>query len=95
MFTIEGERVHEIVINKSTFISHIKHVETVEDAMNVTQKEYSKLKKKAEKSKNTVVKEKTSISNSVEPEWFNKDIDINETTEDEEEELDKILKGLV
>ena len=32
MFTIEGERVHEIVINKSTFISHIKHVETVEDA---------------------------------------------------------------
>lgn len=71
------------------------NIETVEDAMNVTQKEYSKLKKKAEKSKNTVVKEKTSISNSVEPEWFNKDIDINETTEDEEEELDKILKGLV
>ncbi len=32
MFTIEGERVHEIVINKSTFISHIKHVETVEEA---------------------------------------------------------------
>lgn len=32
MFTIEGERVHEIVINKSSFISHIKHVETVEEA---------------------------------------------------------------
>ena len=32
MFKIEGERVHEIVINKSTFISHIKHVETVDEA---------------------------------------------------------------
>lgn len=32
MFTIEGERINEIVINKSVFICYIKHVTTVEDA---------------------------------------------------------------
>ena len=71
------------------------NIETVEDAMNVTQKEYSKLKKKTEKSKSTTVKDKTSQVSTKEPEWFNKDVDINETTEEEVEELDMILKGLV
>lgn len=71
------------------------NIETVEDAMNVTQKEYSKLKKKAEKTKSSTVKEKTSSVSTKEPEWFNKDVDINETTEEEVEELDMILKGLV
>ena len=70
------------------------NIETVEDAMNVTQKEYSKLKKKAEKTK-TVVKDKSTTVTNKEPEWFNKDVDINETTEEEVEELDMILKGLV
>lgn len=32
MKTIEGERITTIEINKSTFISHIKHVTTVDDA---------------------------------------------------------------
>ena len=41
------------------------------------------------------VKEKTSSVSTKEPEWFNKDVDINETTEEEVEELDMILKGLV
>lgn len=71
------------------------NIETVEDAMNVTQKEYSKLKKKAEKTKGTTVKEKTSSVSTKEPDWFNKNVDINETTEEEVEELDMILKGLV
>ena len=71
------------------------NIETVEDAMNVTQKEYSKLKKKAEKTKGTTVKEKTSSVSIKEPDWFNKNVDINETTEEEVEELDMILKGLV
>lgn len=71
------------------------NIETVEDAMNVTQKEYSKLKKKAEKTKSTTVKEKTSSVSTKEPDWFNKNVDINETTEEEVEELDMILKGLV
>ena len=71
------------------------NIETVEDAMNVTQKEYSKLKKKAEKTKNTTVKVKSPAVSTKEPEWFNKDVDINETTEEEVEELDMILKGLV
>ena len=70
------------------------NIETVEDAMNVTQKEYSKLKKKAEKTKNVVKDKSTTVTNK-EPEWFNKDVDINETTEEEVEELDMILKGLV
>ena len=63
--------------------------------MNVTQKEYSKLKKKTEKTKGTTVKEKTSSVSTKEPDWFNKNVDINETTEEEVEELDMILKGLV
>ena len=71
------------------------NIETVEDAMNVTQKEYSKLKKKTEKTKGTTVKEKTSSVSTKEPDWFNKNVDINETTEEEVEELDMILKGLV
>ena len=71
------------------------NIETVEDAMNVTQKEYSKLKKKAEKTKTPTVKEKASVVTTKEPDWFNKDVDINETTEEEVEELDMILKGLV
>ena len=71
------------------------NIETVEDAMNVTQKEYSKLKKKAEKTKNTTVKVKSPAVSTKEPEWFNKDVDITETTEEEVEELDMILKGLV
>ena len=71
------------------------NIETVEDAMNVTQKEYSKLKKKIEKTKGTTVKEKTSSVSTKEPDWFNKNVDINETTEEEVEELDMILKGLV
>lgn len=71
------------------------NIETVEDAMNVTQKEYSKLKKKAEKTKSSTVKEKTSSVSTKEPDWFNKNVDINETTEEEVEELDMILKGLV
>ena len=32
MFTIEGTHIHELVINKSTFISYIKHVESVQEA---------------------------------------------------------------
>ena len=71
------------------------NIETVEDAMNVTQKEYSKLKKKAEKTKNPTVKVKSTTVTNKEPDWFNKDVDINETTEEEVEELDMILKGLV
>ncbi len=70
------------------------NIETVEDAMNVTQKEYSKLKKKTEKTKNVKPKTSTTVV-SKEPDWFNKEIDINETTEEEVEELDMILKGLV
>ena len=61
------------------------NIETVEDAMNVTQKEYSKLKKKAEKTKVSTVKEKASVVTTKEPDWFNKDVDINETTEEEVE----------
>ena len=61
--------------------------------MNVTQKEYAKLKKKNDKTKTVTVKEKTSVTK--EPDWFNKDVDITETTVEEVEELDMILKGLV
>ena len=70
------------------------NVETVEDAMNVLQKEYSKMKKKNDKavvSKTKDVSSKTVVS---EPSWFNKDVDITETTSEEAEELDNIFKEL-
>ena len=71
------------------------NVETVEDAMNVLQKEYSKLKKKNDKTKVSKTKDTSSKNAVSEPTWFNKDVDIAETTFEEKEELDNILKGLV
>ena len=70
------------------------NVETVEDAMNVLQKDYSKLKKKSDKTKVGKTKDEA-LKNSKEPSWFNKDVDILETSSEEVEELDNILKGLV
>ena len=68
-------------------------VETVEDAMKITEKEHKKLKKiiKPEIKK---VPEKKNNKTSL-PAWFSKDNSIEETTAEEIEELDKILDELV
>lgn len=68
------------------------NIETVEDAMRITEKEHKKLKK-------IINKEvpKTKITNKTEslPAWFNKEIDKKEPTPEEKDELNQILKELV
>ena len=67
------------------------NIETVEDAMKITEKEHKKINKMVNKDKPKMKKQ--DISN--EPAWFNKEQDIVETTLEEQEELDKILSELV
>ena len=65
------------------------NIETVEEAMKITEKEHKKLKKIV-KSKEKTVKEDKNI-----PAWFNKEQDVSEINNEEKEELDKILEELV
>ena len=58
-------------------------IETVEDAMNIAEKEYKKKK---------VVTEKTQKKVSTTPEWFNKTIEENKATEEEIKELEDYMK---
>lgn len=69
------------------------HIETVEEAMRLTEKEYKKMKKIASK---TVSKPKIGKIEEKEvlPDWFNKEISTVSTTEEEEQELDDILSSL-
>lgn len=68
------------------------NIETVEDAMNITLKEHKRVKKMINKNpkegKNSTVKEQL-------PAWFDKDLDKVNPTDEEQVELDKILKELV
>lgn len=69
------------------------NIETVEDAMRVAEKEHKKLKKVVTKSQT-----KTTSKNQKEtslPAWFDKNLENVETTPEEEEELNQILKELV
>ncbi len=65
------------------------NIETVEEAMKITEKEHKKLKKIV-KPKEKVIKEDKSI-----PAWFNKEQELEKINESEKEELDKILEELV
>ena len=65
------------------------NIETVEEAMKITEKEHKKFKKIV-KPKEKVIKEEKNI-----PAWFNKEQDVLELEENEKEELDKILAELV
>ena len=64
------------------------NVETVEEAMRITEKEHKKMHNK-DKKKNTKVPDKTPV-----PEWFDKKIDSKELSAEEEEEIDKILESI-
>ena len=68
------------------------NIETVEDAMKVCEKEHKKMKGLLNKNKSKVTKEVTEAKL---PAWFDKELDNAETTPEEEEELNKILKELV
>ncbi len=66
------------------------HIETVEDAMRLTEKEYKKMKK----AKQTGSKTKTSKKEEPLPEWFGKEQELDKTTIEEEQEMDSILEKL-
>lgn len=73
------------------------NVETVEEAMRVAEKEHKKLKRLIEKETNnkTNIKPKSSIEQTQLPVWFNREIEKEETSEEEMKELDNILNELV
>ena len=67
------------------------NIETVEEAMKISEKDYKKMHSKDKVTKKVVsVKDDNNL-----PVWLDKKNDIEEVTQDEEEELDKILKELV
>lgn len=70
------------------------NIETVEDAMKITEKEHKKMKKMVQNKKTTKIKEKTNNKESL-PAWFDQNLESKIPTEEEKEELDKILKELV
>jgi len=72
------------------------NIETVEEAMRITEKEHKKLRKLI-KPKETISKSKIIKTNDQQniPIWFNKEQDLEATTQEEIEELDRILNDLV
>ncbi len=63
------------------------NIEMVEDAMNIAEKEY---KKRNEQTTSYKTSSKKEIAK---PDWFNKDIEEEEATEDEIKQLEEMLKG--
>ena len=70
------------------------NIETVEEAMKITEKEHKKLKKLIE-NKNQKEKHITAKKDAKLPLWFNKEIEKDEITKEEQEEMDKLLADLV
>lgn len=72
-------------------------IETVEEAMRFTEKEYKKMKKIANKVSNTSAKSKTYKNKEQEilPDWFDKEVSTDQVSKEEEDELDKILSSIV
>ena len=70
------------------------NIETVEEAMRITEKEYKKNKKLLSKSSNKVKKSSIKVKSDI-PVWFDKELDSNTITKEESEEMEKLLKELV
>ena len=74
------------------------NIETVEDAMKITEKEHKKMKKMLESKTNTSKSEKKDVKKQDStklPDWFNENLEKAKTTEEEEKEMEEILAGLV
>lgn len=67
------------------------NIETVEDAMRITEKEHKKMRKIIHKEKSP----KANNTKEILPAWFNKELDKKEPTQEEKDELDRILEELV
>ena len=68
------------------------NIETVEEAMRYTEKEHKKLKKMVAKDTKKASPKKEEAQT---PVWFDQEQKVNETSQEEEEEMDKILKELI
>ena len=71
------------------------NIETVEDAMKYTEKEYKKINRVSKEKNNTVRVINKNKKEEPLPVWLDKEQHLNETTKEEQEELDKILNELV
>lgn len=90
-------KINNQKLNKSyieTIVGQWKrlNIETVEDAMKITEKEHKKMKKiiGKEKPKRTSSKKVEQL-----PAWFDKDLDKTTPSDEEQDELDRILQELV
>ena len=68
------------------------HIETVEDAVSLTEKEYKKRRKIEEK--DVSVKTYKPVKQETLPVWFDKEIEEFEATQDEEEEMSRLLSEM-
>ncbi len=73
------------------------NIETVEEAMKITEKEHKKLKKiiESKNNKDLSKKEKKNQLDTKLPDWFNMNPDKTATTEEDTKEMEEILAGLV
>lgn len=71
------------------------NIETVEEAMDISEKEHKKLKRLAKKSKPKETTKKETSSKDNLPIWFDKQLDKTEATAEDIKEMDEILEGLV
>ena len=69
------------------------NIETVEDAMEVAEKEHKKIKKMMEKSTTSKTSSKSKEKEEQLPSWFEKNIEKQEMSKEEQEELDNLLKN--
>ena len=69
------------------------NIETVEEAMRITEKEHKKMKKLVEDKKKptTTTTKKQATQEAVVPAWFNQNLNELEPTNTEQEEMDKVL----
>ena len=68
------------------------NIETVEEAMRITEKEHKKMKKLVEdKKKPTTTTKKQTTQEAVVPAWFNQNLNELEPTNTSQEEMDKVL----
>lgn len=71
------------------------NIETVEEAMKISEKEHKKLKRQLEsKNKNQIVKSKATTKEEVVPDWFDKELKNEEMSEEEASELDQLLNSI-
>lgn len=71
------------------------NIETVEEAMDISEKEHKKIKRLLEKEKPKEQGKKEHKEKPNLPVWFDKELDKTEATEEDVKEMDEILAGLV